>query len=574
MVKENKMNSFWKFLYGIEDLPIPEKGKAHFTITGHILSSLMSALSAWNIDDGLIISDPIKNSTKIKGFIKYNIEKETLAKHIKSGKLSINAFNAILFYYYFSLTRSYNDYDERQKSLVNLITFFDTLDATAINAEHVFFTNSLLNYLLIKIGLPKVLAELQPNFKLSFFEFDDNNEKEELFKNIESTASKKNDVAISQSIRDYRSLLKNEFKEIRFGYDSLPVSIEDVVELPFFIIDKIEVERRDLLIRELESLKENNDIDIQATNPNISQQLQDEINKINEFLNKKNKPLEVLNSYNDIFISSPAGTGKTTTLKWFTYKLSMQENVVPIFIELQFYNSNFIDLINSRLKRFNSSFNNISTKSLILLLDGFDEYSGKEEHKLIQEIKDFKKIYNCQIILSGRYKPIGLEGSEFQTYKLSNFNPNNIHRILNKVFPEKGQEYFENLERARLLEFISIPLHLIFLISHLGRQGQFELRQITILLKNKGKLFKKVLIDDFLKDYENTQKAKLPEHKWKKVKSQQIDLISKNDSGLIDASKKLRNIEDIGFIELNQNDVVRHEVVRKIINAYEDKDRK
>ena len=51
----------------------------------------------------------------------------------------------------------------------------------------------------------------------------------------------------------------------------------------------------------------------------------------------------------------------------------------------------------------------------------------------------------------------------------------------------------------------------------------------------------------------------------------QIDLISKNDSGLIDASKKLKNIEDIGFIELDQRDVVRHEVVRKIINAYEQK---
>ena len=49
----------------------------------------------------------------------------------------------------------------------------------------------------------------------------------------------------------------------------------------------------------------------------------------------------------------------------------------------------------------------------------------------------------------------------------------------------------------------------------------------------------------------------------------QIDLISKNDSGLIDASKKLKNILDIGFIELNQRDVVRHEVVRRIINAYE-----
>ncbi len=51
----------------------------------------------------------------------------------------------------------------------------------------------------------------------------------------------------------------------------------------------------------------------------------------------------------------------------------------------------------------------------------------------------------------------------------------------------------------------------------------------------------------------------------------QIDLISKNDSGLIDASKKLKNIDDIGFIELDQRDVVRHEVVRQIINAYEEK---
>ena len=53
----------------------------------------------------------------------------------------------------------------------------------------------------------------------------------------------------------------------------------------------------------------------------------------------------------------------------------------------------------------------------------------------------------------------------------------------------------------------------------------------------------------------------------------QIDLVSKNDSGLIDASKKLNNIEDIGFIELDQKDVIRHEVVRKIINAYEENNR-
>ena len=51
----------------------------------------------------------------------------------------------------------------------------------------------------------------------------------------------------------------------------------------------------------------------------------------------------------------------------------------------------------------------------------------------------------------------------------------------------------------------------------------------------------------------------------------QIDLVSKSDSGLIDASKKLSKIDDIGFIELDQRDVIRHEIVRKIINAYDEK---
>tara|TARA_B100000029_G_scaffold488054_1_gene544175 strand:+ start:319 stop:1266 length:948 start_codon:yes stop_codon:yes gene_type:complete len=49
----------------------------------------------------------------------------------------------------------------------------------------------------------------------------------------------------------------------------------------------------------------------------------------------------------------------------------------------------------------------------------------------------------------------------------------------------------------------------------------------------------------------------------------QIDLISKNESGLIDAEKRLQIINDIGFIYLKKEDVVRHELVRKIINAYE-----
>jgi len=49
----------------------------------------------------------------------------------------------------------------------------------------------------------------------------------------------------------------------------------------------------------------------------------------------------------------------------------------------------------------------------------------------------------------------------------------------------------------------------------------------------------------------------------------QIDLVAKHDSGLLDAEIKLKNMKDIGFIYLSDKDVIRHELVRKIINSYE-----
>ena len=50
----------------------------------------------------------------------------------------------------------------------------------------------------------------------------------------------------------------------------------------------------------------------------------------------------------------------------------------------------------------------------------------------------------------------------------------------------------------------------------------------------------------------------------------QIDLPRNVKSGLIDATQKLKNIEQIDFIYLSANDVVRHPVVAEIITAYEE----
>lgn len=49
----------------------------------------------------------------------------------------------------------------------------------------------------------------------------------------------------------------------------------------------------------------------------------------------------------------------------------------------------------------------------------------------------------------------------------------------------------------------------------------------------------------------------------------QIDLPSKAVSGLIEAKDILKNIEGVGFVYFEKSDVVRHRLVKDIINAYE-----
>lgn len=48
----------------------------------------------------------------------------------------------------------------------------------------------------------------------------------------------------------------------------------------------------------------------------------------------------------------------------------------------------------------------------------------------------------------------------------------------------------------------------------------------------------------------------------------QIDLPDPRDSGLIDAARKLRRAKGIDFIQLDREDVVRHPLVQRIIDAY------
>jgi len=54
----------------------------------------------------------------------------------------------------------------------------------------------------------------------------------------------------------------------------------------------------------------------------------------------------------------------------------------------------------------------------------------------------------------------------------------------------------------------------------------------------------------------------------------QVDLPLKQKSGLKEAMRILKDVSEIGFVHLTEEDVVRHPVVRKIINAYGKEERR
>ena len=54
----------------------------------------------------------------------------------------------------------------------------------------------------------------------------------------------------------------------------------------------------------------------------------------------------------------------------------------------------------------------------------------------------------------------------------------------------------------------------------------------------------------------------------------QVDLPASMRSGLADAVHRLKGIERIGIVYLDENDIVRHPLVQRIVGAYEDEGRR
>jgi phosphate starvation-inducible PhoH-like protein len=115
--------------------------------------------------------------------------------------------------------------------------------------------------------------------------------------------------------------------------------------------------------------------------------------------------------------------------------------------------------------------------------------------------------------------------------------------------PEKQKYYYENriIEIAPLAYMRGRTLHNAFIL--LDEAQNTTPMQMKMFLTRMGANSKMIVTGD----------------------RSQIDLPKSQRSGLIDAFDTLKKIKEIGFIELDKTDVMRHKLVGKIIGAYEKK---
>ncbi|MEM7625894.1 MAG: PhoH family protein [Planctomycetota bacterium] len=119
-------------------------------------------------------------------------------------------------------------------------------------------------------------------------------------------------------------------------------------------------------------------------------------------------------------------------------------------------------------------------------------------------------------------------------------------------------------------------LHDMMEFEHIERFMAHDLIEIVPLAFMRGRTLNDALI--ILDEAQNTTKSQMLMfltrlgHGGKMVvtgDASQIDLDDPRDSGLIDAAQRLKRVKGVAFCTLSGSDIVRHSLVQRIVEAYE-----
>jgi hypothetical protein len=137
---------------------------------------------------------------------------------------------------------------------------------------------------------------------------------------------------------------------------------------------------------------------------------------------------------------------------------------------------------------------------VILSIDGFDEYIGGIPY-LLKEISAVISKYNVQLFFSGRLSPKFERYFEMKKLTLDTLNKKQIKKIFLGAFQEKSQDYFDIIENCGI-DVLVRPLHLALLTGYIRDYGTPSQEILSSILKNKATLFKEVIVNRFLGEYE------------------------------------------------------------------------
>lgn len=241
---------------------------------------------------------------------------------------------------------------------------------------------------------------------------------------------------------------------------------------------------------------EQNRNDLAGLSPHIIETDWDIHEQTQQFIPKQGEILDILIDNRKIVIVGDPGLGKTTTLQFLGYHLSLQAKNLPVYFPFRDFISNQ-DLL-AQIAAFagldiSILYDYASQGDLVFLLDGINEVLNRSDAiDLKNQIKALIRNFDrCYLVLTSR--PAAYKNDfNIPVFELQALDDQQIAEFIQKNFPSSaGQLTFELEAHSKLKELCRNPLILYFLCS--------VANQPPILIPaNKGQLIK-TFIDNILK---------------------------------------------------------------------------
>jgi hypothetical protein len=594
MVKPDKLNQFHLCLYKdvypikgsqtneIEDFL--EETKFHI-LASDIAFNLPDIEKQWSTQS--INYSYILNGEKHTERGKLNFNKgKGMAAQILNGQLSKKTFNSVACYYLYNFFSLLDEGKKGKDNLHEIKKFFNVFIPQTEHQHHLM--TALINRAIERstvASLWKMSIDIDNDWQCKFIE----NNNPDIEKDIsEEGSSMKLDsmpttifeTHLSEELSGYYNKIINEYSEIRLDVVNFRLPITNYIKIPIFESNQLLVEKKGKLEKKLNNILKN------SSHSEIKEEsIRKKIRDIEVILSKSHDILNIINLGKDIFIKAPAGSGKSTTLRWMTYELAKnhlkdsRNKTLPIFIELKYYTKevkNLFSLIIDTLSSFGFDESDLTEYDVLLLLDGYDEYD-LNTNKLFKEIIEFKrKNNNCTIIFTGRVQPnFSAHNLDFVVYRLAELGDEDIRSMFQSYLGKvNGSKSFELVEGIGVKQYLRNPLYSAFvlvLIKDNLCKGEFDIQDIKEVITNKGLLLQTLIVDKFIRSYE-ADKADVSLEKRKNYKCKEIDILAKlafqmtyglNDTEQIELEKVESFCLRRGLSKKDVNSFISHNILKE-----------